>query len=81
MLQPFSALRRTDETAGAADVDFAFFRNGLGIALGTTFREQIGIALDLSGQVIHKLWNNVARALDHDAVAGTDSKPFNFIAF
>ena len=80
MLKPFRALRGTDKTACATHIDLALFRHRLAAAFGAMVGEVEGLALGLRREVIHKLWNNIARALDHHAVARTHAQPFDFVA-
>ena len=80
MLKPFRALRGTDKTACATHIDLALFGHRLAAAFGAMIGKVEGRALRLGREVIHKLWNNVARALDHHAVARAHAQPFDLVA-
>ena len=79
MFKPLSALCGTYETACAAHIDLALFRHRLAAAFGAMIGEVEGIALHLGREVIHKLWNNIARTLDHHAVARAHAQPRDLV--
>ena len=69
MLQALEPLRRADQPAGAADVDLAFLGDRLAAAFGAMVGEDIGRARLVAGQILDDLRDDVAGALDADAVA------------
>ena len=79
MLQPFNALRRADQAAGAAHIDFTFLRHRFAPAFGTVVGKGIGIARIIAGQVFNHLRNYVPGALQHDPVTDAQPQPGNFI--
>ena len=80
MLKPFRALRGTYQTACATHIDLALLGHRLAAAFGAMIGKVEGRALRLGREVIHKLWNNVARALHDHAVARANAQPFDLVA-
>ena len=80
MLEPFGALRRADQPAGAADIDLALLGHRLAAALRAVIGELVGIARRVSGQVLDHLRDDIARTLDRHAVAGAHPEPRDFVA-
>src|SRR5438046_1242138 len=69
MPQPLEPLRRTDQAAGAADIDLAFLGDRLAAAFGAMVGEDISLARLIARQILDHLWDDVAGALDANAVA------------
>ena len=69
MPQPLEPLRGADETAGAADIDLAFFGDRLAAAFGAMVGEDVRLARLVAGQILDHLRDDVAGALDTHAVA------------
>ena len=80
MPQPLEPLRRADQAAGAADVDFAFLGDRLAAALGAMVGEDVRLARLVAGQVLDHLRDDVAGALDADAVADAQAQPLDLVA-
>src|SRR5258707_9231901 len=80
MPQPLEPLRRADEAAGAADIDLAFFRDGLAPAFWAMVGEDVGLARLVASQILDHLRDDVARALDADAIADAQAQPRDLVA-
>src|SRR5678815_65362 len=80
MAQPLDPLCRTDQAAGAPDVDLALFGNGFGLAFRAMIGKDIGRALLVARQILNHLRNDIAGALDPDAVADAESQPSDLVA-
>ena len=80
MLEPLGTLRRADQPAGAAHIDFAFFGNGFAVALRAMIREGVSGADFVAGQVFDHLRDDVTGTLQHDTVADTKAEAADFIA-
>src|SRR5690606_41034601 len=68
MPQPLELLRPADQPAGAAHVHFAFLRDSFAAADRAEIGEHKRLARLLARQVLDHLRNDVAGALQHDAV-------------
>src|SRR4051812_49997142 len=79
MPQPLEPLRRANEAAGAADIDLAFLGDRFAAAFGTMIREDVRFAGLVAGQVLHDLRDDVAGALDADAVADAQAQPRDLV--
>src|SRR5437870_2139807 len=75
MAQPFLPLRRTDQPAGAADIDLAFLGQRFRIAFRAMGREGPGVAEFVASQILDDLRDDIARALEHDTVARPHAEP------
>src|SRR3546814_1689360 len=73
------ALRGADQSAGAADIDFAFPGHRIRSAIGAVRREGPGCALLVAREVLGDLRDDVARALDDDAVARPHPQPRDLV--
>ncbi len=80
MPQPLEPLRRADEAARAADVDFALLRHGFAAALGAMFGEDVGVARLVASEILDHLRDHVAGALDANAVADAQSEALDLVA-
>src|SRR5438045_2290862 len=80
MPQPLEPLRRADETTGATDVDFAFFRYGLAAAFRAMVGKGVGRARLIARQISDDLRDHVAGALDTHAVADAQAEPCDLVA-
>ena len=80
MPQPLEALRRADQPAGAADVDLAFLGDRLAAAFGAMVGEDVRLARLVAGEVLDHLRDDVAGALDADAVADAQAQPRDLVA-
>src|SRR3569623_2124104 len=69
MPETLEPLRRTDQAARAADVDLAFLGDRFAAAFRAMVGEDIGLAGFVSREILDHLRDNVAGALDADAVA------------
>ena len=79
-LQPLDPLRRADQPAGAADVDLAFLGDRFAAALRAMVGENVGLARLVARQVLDHLRDDVAGALDADAVADAQAQPRDLVA-
>ena len=77
--QPLDSLCRADQPAGAAIDDLAFLALSSRSAFGAGTGEDIGLALDLRGQVLDDLRDHVACALDEHAVAGPHAQALDLV--
>src|SRR3546814_2908188 len=69
MAQALELLGVADQAAGAADVDLALLGDRLAVANRAMVGEGIGRARLIAGQILDHLRDDVAGALDDDAVA------------
>ena len=79
MAEALETLGRTDEAAGAADVHLPLLAHGFRSADGAMIGIDEGRAVLVARQIFHHLRDDVAGALDDDAVAGPDAKAGNLI--
>ena len=80
MLEPLGPLRRTDQPAGAADIDLTLFGHRLAAALGAMIGEMVGRAGLVAGEVLDHLRDHVAGALDRHAITRAHAEPRDLIA-
>ena len=80
MAQPLEPLRRADQAAGAADVDLAFLGDRFAAAFGAMVGKDVGLARFVAGEVLDHLRDDVAGALDADAVADAQAQPLDLVA-
>ena len=66
-------LRRANQPSCAADVDFALLRDGFGTAFGAVVGECESGSINAPRQIVYDLGNNIACALDDDAIPGPDA--------
>src|SRR5690606_27251304 len=78
--QPFEFLCVADEAAGAADIDLALLGDRLAAAHRAMVGEGEGGAILVAGEIFDDLRDHVARALDHDAVAGAHAEAADLVA-
>src|SRR5690348_13095016 len=71
MAEPLEPLCGANEAAGAAHIDLALLAYRLALTFGATVGEDVGRALLVASQILHDLRDDVAGALDADAVADT----------
>src|SRR4051812_27008546 len=74
MPQPLNPLGGANESTRAAYVDLAFLADSLGAALRAMIGEDVGGPIGVRCQVFEDLGDDVAGALDADAVAGADAE-------
>ena len=77
--KPLEPLRRADQPAGAADIDLALLRHSLAVAFRAMVGEGPCRARLVAGQILDDLRDDVARALQHDAVAGAHAEPRDLV--
>jgi hypothetical protein len=80
MPQPFDPLRRADQAARAAHIDFTFFRNSFGIAVRAMIGKGEVCPVVAARQVLDDLGNDIARALDQNTVSGADAQTRDLVA-
>ena len=80
MFQPLDALRGTDQAAGAADIDFAFFGNSFGLAFGARRWKDECSPRHIARQVFDDLRDDVACPLHDHPVANANAKPRDLVA-
>ena len=79
MAEALDALGRADQAAGAADVDLALLAHRVRAAFGACVGEDVRRALLLRRQILQHLRDDVAGALDADAVADADAEPGDLV--
>src|SRR5205823_6062053 len=80
MPQALESLRRADQPAGAAHVDFAFLTDCLAAAFGAVVGEEVRRARLVARKILDHLRDHVAGALDADAVADAEAEARDLVA-
>src|SRR5688572_28626917 len=74
VLEPLDALGWANQAAGAADVDLPFLGHRFAAALRAMIGEGVGHALLAAGEIFDHLRDDVAGALDAQAVADAQAQ-------